>query len=191
MRKKGITVYDMVVVGVLAAMVFVCTMFLGIKIPTPTGVTMLKTANAVCLLGGLLFGGWRGGLAAGIGSALFDMTAPEFAAEAPITFLRFFLTALICGAVAQWAKKKLPAKVALGAGAVVGGVFDSLFYIGKSILTLVITGSALLPAVVATTPKILANLFNTTFAIVVSIALAIVLLPRLQKAGLMRHFERK
>lgn len=188
MSRKGISVYDMVVVGLMAAMVFVCTMFLGIKIPTPTGTTMLKTANAVCLLGGLLFGGWRGGLAAGIGSAFFDLTYPEFAAGAPLTFLRFFLMAFICGSVARMLGGREMKPHALVLGAVAGGVFDSLFYISKSVLTLVIAGSAFMPALVATSPKIVTNVVNTCFAIVVSVVLSMVLYPRLKQAGLLKHF---
>ena len=61
MKKSRFTLYRVVVIGLMAAMVFVCTMFLGIRIPTPTGITQLKTANAICLLTGLLFGGWTGG----------------------------------------------------------------------------------------------------------------------------------
>ena len=66
MKNSRFTLYRIVIIGLMAAMVFVCTMFLGIRIPTPTGTTQLKTANAICLLTGLLFGGWTGGLAAGI-----------------------------------------------------------------------------------------------------------------------------
>ena len=63
--KKKITLYDIVAVGLMAAVVFVVTMFLSIRIPTPTGTTMIKLANAFVLLCGLLLGPVRGGLAAG------------------------------------------------------------------------------------------------------------------------------
>ena len=59
-------------IGLMAAVVFVVTMFLSIRIPTPTGTTMIKLANAFVLLCGLLLGPVRGGLAAGIGSMIFD-----------------------------------------------------------------------------------------------------------------------
>ena len=54
MKNSRFTLYRIVIIGLMAAMVFVCTMFLGIRIPTPTGTTQLKTANAICLLTGLL-----------------------------------------------------------------------------------------------------------------------------------------
>ena len=62
MKKSRFTLYRVVAIGLMAAMVFVCTMFLGIRIPTPTGTTQLKTANAICLLTGLLFGEANDGL---------------------------------------------------------------------------------------------------------------------------------
>ena len=61
---------------------------------------MIKLANAFVLLCGLLLGPVRGGLAAGIGSMIFDLMTPEYAPEAWITFLRFFLMAWLCGVIA-------------------------------------------------------------------------------------------
>lgn len=189
MSRNKISIYDMVIVGLFAAMVFVCTMFLGIKIPTPTGTTMLKTANAVCLLGGLLFGGMRGGLAAGIGSFFFDLTYPEYAAGAPITFILYFLMGFICGTIAHWGKNKEPSTPRMIIAATCGAVGYSCLYIAKSIISLVIKGSALLPAVLATTPKMLTTSLNALFAIAISCLLAPVLYKRLMAAGLMKRFE--
>ena len=67
-NQKKFTVRDLAEIGVLAALVFVATYFLKIgPIPTPAGPTQLKMGNAVCLLGAMLFGKTKGGLAAGIG----------------------------------------------------------------------------------------------------------------------------
>ena len=66
-RKK---LYRIVFVGVLAAMVYVVTLFrfplLGSKV---------HFANAVCLLAGMLLGPVFGGVAAGLGSAIYDAFA--------------------------------------------------------------------------------------------------------------------
>lgn len=51
----------MVAIGLMAAVVFVVTMYLSIRIPTPTGTTMIKLANAFILLCGLLIGPVCGG----------------------------------------------------------------------------------------------------------------------------------
>ena len=61
-KKKAFSLYDIVMIGLMAAVVFVVTMFLSIRIPTPTGTTMIKLANAFVLLCGLLLGPVRGGL---------------------------------------------------------------------------------------------------------------------------------
>lgn len=105
-NSKKFSVYDLVIVGVMAAIIFVLTYFIKIKIPTPAGETMLKVANAFCLLAGILFGGLRGGLAAGIGSMFYDLLDPTYITSAPTTFLKFFLMALFCGLVAKAMRKK-------------------------------------------------------------------------------------
>ena len=79
----------MVIVGVMAAIVFVLTYFVKIQVPTPTGPVMFKAANIFILLSGLLFGGVRGGLAAGIGSMIYDLLDPAYISESPVTFIRF------------------------------------------------------------------------------------------------------
>ena len=164
-KKKAFSLYDIVMIGLMAAVVFVVTMFLSIRIPTPTGTTMIKLANAFVLLCGLLLGPVRGGLAAGIGSAW-------------ITFLRFFLMAWLCGVIAYAgaaaAKKFARNLVACLAGA----VFSSLLYMLKGIIELMIGGSALVPAFVANIPKLMTSPPNIVIAVVVAMAL----LPALQKA---------
>ena len=101
MKNSRFTLYRIVIIGLMAAMVFVCTMFLGIRITPPTGPTQHKTANAICQQPGQQFGGWTGVLAAGIGSALFDLTYPEWAAGAWLTFIFFFAMGAICGGIAH------------------------------------------------------------------------------------------
>ena len=81
----------------MAAVIFVLTMFVRIEIPTPTGYTNLKIANGFCLAAGMLFGGVYGGLAAGVGSMLFDVMDPKYITSAPFTFAFFFLMAFVCG----------------------------------------------------------------------------------------------
>ena len=55
-QQKKFSTYDLVIVGVMAALVFAATFFLKIgPIPTPVGPTQIKLANALCLLAGMLF----------------------------------------------------------------------------------------------------------------------------------------
>lgn len=96
--KKFFTVQRLTIVGVLAAMVFVFT-FLGFDIPSPLGQTKLHLGNMMCVLSGLLFGPLTGGLAAGIGSALYDLQNPAWAPEFWITFINKFALAFVTGLV--------------------------------------------------------------------------------------------
>ena len=184
MKNARFTLYRIVIIGLMAAMVFVCTMFLGIRIPTPTGTTQLKTANAICLLTGLLFGGWTGGLAAGIGSALFDLTYPEWAAGAWLTFIFFFAMGAICGGIAHAVGEAGKNKARNWVAAICGAVGYWLLYIGKSIVVLCLGGSVFSAAFIATVPKMLTGGINAVFAIVVSNLLAALLRPKLESAGI-------
>lgn len=190
MKKSRFTLYRIVIIGLMAAMVFVCTMFLGIRIPTPTGTTQLKTANAICLLTGLLFGGWTGGLAAGIGSALFDLTYPEWAAGAWLTFIFFFAMGAICGGIAHAGGVAGKNKARNWLAAVCGAVGYWLLYVGKSILVLCLSGSAFSAAFIATTPKMLTGGINAVFAVVVSNLLAALLRPKLEAAGIFETLQK-
>ena len=190
MKKSRFTLYRIVIIGLMAAMVFVCTMFLGIRIPTPTGTTQLKTANAICLLTGLLFGGWTGGLAAGIGSALFDLTYPEWAAGAWLTFIFFFAMGAICGGIAHAGGAAGKNKARNWLAAVCGAAGYWLLYVGKSILVLCLSGSAFSAAFIATTPKMLTGGINAVFAVVVSNLLAALLRPKLEAAGIFETLQK-
>lgn len=181
-----ITLYDIVSTGLMAAVVFVVTMFLSIRIPTPTGTTMIKLANAFVLLCGLLLGPVRGGLAAGLGSMFFDLMTPEYVPEAWITFIRFFLMAWLCGVIAHWAGARAKRFGRNTAAALIGAVFSTVFYMFQNIAALMIGGSAFAPAFVSNIPKLLASGPNTVIAVVVSLAL----LPPLQKAMQATSFGR-
>ena len=177
-NQKKWTLHAIVAVGMMAAFIFAATRFLSIPLMLPTGKIMLKTANALCLLGGMLFGGVQGGLAAGLGSALFDLTDPAYAPMAWLVFIRFFLMAFLCGKIAhaRGAQGKNPAQNLIAG--TVGAVFSSAFYVVQKIVMLLLGGSAFLPAVAAVSPALVITLINTVFAIVAAQILA----PALRRA---------
>ena len=162
--------------ALMCALIIVSTLWIKFTIPGTD--VMFSTQVFFVLLCGLLLGPVRGGLAAGIGSMIFDLMTPEYAPEAWITFLRFFLMAWLCGVIAYAgaaaAKKFARNLVACLAGA----VFSSLLYMLKGIIELMIGGSALVPAFVANIPKLMTSPPNIVIAVVVAMAL----LPALQKA---------
>ncbi|MDE6128728.1 MAG: ECF transporter S component, partial [Lachnospiraceae bacterium] len=89
--KKKITLMELSLISVMTAAVYVASAFLQIPVPTPIGSTRLHMGNVMCLLSGMLLGSWQGGLAAGLGSMLFDLTSPAYISSAPFTFLFKFL----------------------------------------------------------------------------------------------------
>ena len=98
-KERFFTVRNITLVGVLAACVFVLTKFISIPIPTPLGKTALSLGNAMCILASALFGPLIGGLSAGLGNALVDLTDPAWAPEFYLTFINKFLMAYVAGIV--------------------------------------------------------------------------------------------
>lgn len=178
-KQKKLTQYALV--GVMAAMIFVTTYFLKIPIVTPAGQTMLKVSNILCLLAGMLFGGIYGGLAAGIGNMIYDLLDPVYVTNAPLTFTFFFLMAFVCGTVSNSGNSKATVFSRNLTGAVLGGLTYWVLYISKSIIALVIEGSAFGAAVTTVVPKMITSGINQTVAIVGSMLLIFPLNAALKK----------
>ncbi|MDO4549090.1 MAG: ECF transporter S component [Clostridia bacterium] len=181
--------YRMVFTALMAAIVFVTTMFLKIEIPTPAGLTMLKVANVFCLFGGMLLGPVYGGLAAGIGSMLFDLSNPSYAASAPFTLVFFFMMGFVCGLISHAGGKRGLDVKQNAIGAVAGSAAYFVLNIGKSIILLVMAGSALWPAIIANSTKMITSGVNAGIAIVFSTILAKPLMAALDKNGLLSRLD--
>lgn len=184
-QKNSLAVRRLAVVGMLAAMVFIFT-YIGIDIPSPLGKAKVHMGNVMCLLSGLLFGGVPGGLAAGIGSGLFDLMDPAWAPESWITAINKFAMAFVAGTLA----KKLPLNRHAGywVAGVAGAVSYCVLYVSKNILSgHFIKGFAWNVAILETvTVKLPVTLVNALIAVVCSVLLAEALRPALKRAGLFR-----
>ena len=194
--ERNKSLYRIILIGLMAAMVFVSTMFLKFDIPTPPDKTMIKLGNAVCVLSGLLLGGVGGGLAAGIGSALFDLTDPVFATEAWITLIRFFLMGLIAGSIAHAGGQRGKNFKLNVAAAIAASAFSLLFYITKSVLTQMALASSftmnqLMISLGAILPKIVASSINAVAAVIISVILIRPLIAALDRAGLLTKIDSK
>ena len=94
--KERFTTQKLVLLGMMAALVFASN-YARITMPIAIGgKTSFTLANIVCCLSGLILGP-VGGLASGLGSALYDLTNPLFAAECWITFLTKGAMGLVAG----------------------------------------------------------------------------------------------
>ena len=114
--------------GMMAAAVYAASALLQIPIPTVLGTTRLHLGNAVCLLSGMLLGPVYGGMAAGIGSMLFDLTDPAYTASAPFTFAFKFAMAWLCGKICA----ACPRKSGFTAGAAAGAFLYVVLYLTKN-----------------------------------------------------------
>lgn len=189
MNGKNHMLYRIVYTGLFAAMVFVVTLLIKIDIPM-TPPTMLKAGNILCLLGGLLFGGVMGGLSAGIGSFLFDLTNPNYAPEAPITLVFFFIMGFTCGAISHLRGAKGDNMALNAIGAVSGAAIYWVLNIGKNVLKLVWAGSALQAALIANLPRMGTSAVNAVIAVGCSLLLIKPLQRALKSAGVMQKLER-
>lgn len=203
-KQTKFSVYDMAIVGVMAAIIFVITYFIKIPITLPNGdQSMIKAANAFCLLAGILFGGLRGGLAAGIGSMLFDLLDPIYITSAPYTLVFFFTMAFVCGLITNLKRNEDGSlKITyVVLGSVAGALSYYVLNIGKSIIMKTVeavgfadiftaTGNqAFQAAVVANVPKMITSSINVVIAIVVACIFAPLLKTALRKAGLYKKIS--
>lgn len=181
--KKYFTVRNIALTGILAAIIFVLTKFISIPIPSPLGKTALSVGNAMCILSALLFGPITGGLAAGIGNALVDLSDPAWAPEFWITFINKFLMAYVAGFVMH--KLKPGAKeVRVWLAGLLGSLTYCLLYVTKNILSgVLIKGFTWDVAILETlTVKLPVTLVNAIIAMVCAGLLYFVLKQPLRKA---------
>ena len=98
MNKNSKKLLQLVVIGLMAAIVFVTSKFLTIPIATIAGTpTRIHFGNVMCILSGLLFGGLNGGLASGIGSGFVDLLDPIYLASTPSTVINKFVMGFVAG----------------------------------------------------------------------------------------------
>ena len=82
MKKSVLTTRKIVFIAMMAALTAAGS---ALRITMPlsiAGTTSFHLGNIMCALSGILLGPWFGGLAAGLGSAIYDMFNPLFIQEA-------------------------------------------------------------------------------------------------------------
>ena len=173
--------------GVMAAAAFVSN-FLSF----PVGTSRVHLGNSIALLAGMLFGGPLGALAAGLGSALFDIVygfADPVAAgaippvlEAVITFINKGLLALTCGVIVNDRGGKLCRVAGVYLGASAGALIDGALFLIKTNLYALAFSPQLLGVVVPA--RAVSSLINAGIAVAIAPILYSMLHPALRAAGL-------
>lgn len=178
-------IYRISATGVFAALVFVSN-YMSVPVPVAIGdVSRIHFGNIFCLLSGFVLGPIGGGLAAGIGSALYDLTNPAYIASAPFTFLFKFLLAAVCGwaAYAHGARAERHVQNILAAAA--GSLTYMILYLGKAFIQGMLLGSEMGAVLTSVATKTVTSSINAVIAVVVSVPLCAVVRLALKKSRLL------
>ena len=181
-NKSNVSTRKIVFTALMAALT-VAGSALRITIPVDiAGTTSFHLGNIMCALGGILLGPWYGALAAGLGSAIYDMMNPLYISEAWITFLTKAAYGLASGLVICCSKKPWTyarATVATVAGAVVYAALylaKTCFYSG-----MLLKGLPLEAAALTVVTKLPATVFNAVIAIAFAPVLAVSIRKALER----------
>ena len=179
--KNRDAVTRLVFAAVLAAMVYVVTLFrfplLGSKV---------HFANAVCLLCGLLLGPVQGGLAAGLGSFLYDLTLyNEGILNLLITFVSKFAMAWVTGMLfhAFGEKRNRPLQL------IIASICGALSYVALYMVKTAVYGAIAGNAMAAVVSKFPASIINAGVAIVAAPLFYLAVRPALRSAGILKQLN--
>lgn len=187
--KQKMSTQRLAFLGMMTALVFAGN-YARIVMPVPVGgVPSFTLANILCVLSGLLLGP-VGGLASGLGSALYDLTNPLWAAECWITFLTKGAMGLMAG-VAVSAGRRGPeaGKATYGRyllSAVAGCLTYYMLYYLKDFFYNGMLVGGLQPQAAAVTLLALVptSLFNGGVAVIAAPPLALAIREALKRSGL-------
>ena len=167
MKNQKISTKRIAMAGLLAALTAVGS---AMRITVPAdlvGTSSIHLGNIFCALSGLLLGPGMGGLAAGLGSAIYDMTDPLYIGEAWLTFLMKGAYGLAAGLVFKHLKIREYVRDLIAT--TTGAVTYAVLYLGKTCLKgMIVSGLTFDAALIATAAKLPATTFNMVVAMVVA-----------------------
>ena len=183
--KRPFTTKKIVLTALMAALT-VAGSYFRIVLPLDiAGTTAFHLGNIMCALSGILLGPWLGGLAAGLGSFIYDLLNPAFISDAWITFLTKGAYGLAAGLVVWSGRKHWGYGKALAA-AITGAVTYAALYLAKTYFYsgLLIQGLAPDAALLSVIGKLPATTFNAAVAIIFAPLLAVAIRKALERSHL-------
>lgn len=184
--KSKLTTRKLVLTALLAALTCVGSA-LRITIPLDiAGTTSFHLGNILCALSGILLGPWLGGLAAGLGSMIYDMFNPLYLADCWMTFLMKLAYGMAAGLVVRSGSGQWGYGKAL-LGTVCGAVSYGVLYLCKAYFYsgLLVKGLDPAAAMLTVIGKLPATIFNAVVAIVLAPVLAVAIRKALEKQRLL------
>ena len=177
---QKITTKRIAMAGLLAALTAVGS---GLRIVIPVSIggnSAFHLGNIFCALSGILLGPGLGGIAAGLGSAIYDMTNPIYISECWLTFLMKGAYAVAVGMTFRHLHvgEYLRDLISTAAGAVTYAVL----YLLKSFLkAMIVSGVTAQAAIIAVGTKLPATVFNMAVAILIAPILSIAIRKALKQ----------
>ena len=186
MQSRSNSTLKLAVLAMMTALVFASN-YLRITMPIAIGGnTSFTLANIMCCLSGLLLGP-IGGLASGLGSAMYDLTKPLFVSECWLTFLTKGAMGLGAGLI-MWkaSHREEPTYPRCLSGAVLGCVIYYILYFAGSCFYNGLLVEGLTPAAALLTlyAKIPASIFNSVIALVAAPLLCMLIRSALKRSHL-------
>ena len=180
-NKQRISTKKIVLTALMAALTVVGS-GLRIKLPVSVmGTTAFHLGNIFCALSGILLGPGLGGLAAGMGSMIFDMMDPNYIDECLITFFMKGMYGLVTGQIV-WIGKNRESYVKTTVATVAGAVTYAILYLLKNFLKGVwVKGLAPMASALALLEKVPATIFNAAVAIIFAPMLATAIRKALER----------
>ena len=172
MEHKPLSTKRIVLTALMAALTVVGST-LRVTLPVSVmGTTAFHLGNIFCALSGILLGPVLGGLAAGLGSAIYDMFNPLYIAECWITFLMKGAYGLVTGLIV-WTGKEQNNYLKMTLATTAGAVTYALLYLTKNYFKgILVKGLAPMASAIALLDKVPATLFNALVAILFAPMLA-------------------
>ena len=184
--KRKMTTKRIVLTGLLAALTCVGSA-LRITLPLDiAGTTSFHLGNILCALSGILLGPWWGGLAAGLGSAIYDMFNPLYISECWMTFILKFVYGLAAGLIIRCGKAETWGYIRALLATIAGAAAYAALYLAKSYFYsgLLLHGLEPAAALVTVIGKLPATGFNMAVAIIIAPVLALAIRKALHKQHL-------
>ena len=183
---KKSRIHYITALGLMTALVFVGN-HISIRVPITIGdsATRIHFGNIFCLFGAYIFGPVGGGLAAGLGGVLFDVTS-DYITSAPFTFAFKFVMGFVCGKIAYMGKNNgLNQKLNI-AGGIAGIAAYMVLYLGRSFLRdIYYSMLELTPALLNLSTRAISSTVNGVIAVAVAVPLGLVIRKALEANNLM------
>ena len=172
-QTKTLSTKKIVLVALLAALTPAGS---ALRITLPiniAGTTSFHLGNILCAQSGILLGPWLGGLAAGMGSAIYDMMNPLYISEAWITFLFKGAYAVAAGLIIRTGSKEITYPRSILATAVGAATYAALYLLKSFYYNgILLHGLTVEAAAITVVAKLPATIFNAVVAIVFAPILA-------------------